>query len=168
MTMNADFVETIKQIIEEQGGDKEAKKALKKAVKMRLALELKNANEKERPFTKAHLAQMLHEKSHFDLTLCNKTLDTLCTALFNEQAPETVSQPQDAQELAAEPTAIKAPRRLTSKIEYILLIIIAALLAVIATGVWIKVQNIKPETLPVQEEQKVTAEQSDLEGDENE
>jgi hypothetical protein len=100
--MNADFAETIKRIIEEQGGDKEAKKALKKAVKMRFALELKNVNEKERPFTKAHLAQMLHEKSHFDLTLCNKTLDTLCTAIFDEQIPETVPQPQDAQELTKE------------------------------------------------------------------
>jgi hypothetical protein len=104
--MNADFDETIKRIIADQGSDKKAKKALAKAVKMRFAEELENANEKERPFTKAYLAQKLHEKGRFDLALCNKTLDILCTALFDEQSletlPETAPQPQAAQELAAE------------------------------------------------------------------
>jgi flagellar basal body-associated protein FliL len=151
--MDADFAEIIKRT--EQGGDKEAKKALAKAVKMRFAEKLKNANEKERPFTKAYLAQMLHEKSRFDLALSNKTLDTLCTALFNEQVsatpPELAPYPQAVQRLATEPTNKKAPRCATGKWTYILLIIILILLIVIAAGVLYLVLYTKPEMPPVQE-----------------
>jgi hypothetical protein len=122
--MNTNFTDIIKRIIAEQGGDKDAKNALEKAVKMRFMEELKNSNEKERPFTKAYLAQKLHEKGHFDLALCNKTLDTLCEALFEEESPKTppelAPQPQAAQDLGAEPTNKKAPRRTTGKLAYIL------------------------------------------------
>jgi hypothetical protein len=141
--MNADFAEIIKRIIADQGGDKEAKRALTKAVKMRFAEELKNASEKERPFTKSYLAQKLHEEGQFDLILCNKTLDTLCAALFNDQSPswppESAPRQQAAQEPAAEPTNQKVPRRTTSKRTYILTIIVLTLLFVIAVGVWYKV-----------------------------
>jgi hypothetical protein len=162
--MNQDFADIIKRIIAEQSNDKDAKNALTKAIKMRFAEELKTANEKERPFTKAYLAQKLHEEGRFDLTLCNKTLDTLCEALFNEQAtetlPESAPQQQAAQRLAAEPTN-KMPRRATGKWTYILPIIILTLLVVIAAGVWYKVWTlyIKPE---------ITTEQTDPGGDENE
>jgi serine/threonine protein phosphatase PrpC len=88
ITMNINSADITKRIIAEQDEDKDAKNAHTKAVKMRFAEKLKSANEKERPFTKEYLAQQLHEKAHFDLALCNKTLDTLCATLFNDQASE--------------------------------------------------------------------------------
>jgi hypothetical protein len=159
--MNQDFADIIKRIIAEQSNDKDAKNALTKAIKMRFAEELKNANQKERPFTKAYLAQKLHEEGRFDLTLCNKTLDTLCEALFNEQAtetlPELAPQPQAAQRLTAEPTN-KVPRIATDKRTYILTIIVLTLLFVIVVGVWYEVWTlyIKPE---------ITTEQTNSGGD---
>jgi hypothetical protein len=153
--MNRDFSDIIKRIISEQGGSTEAKNALSKAVKMQFAEELENVNEKERPFTKAYLAQKLHEKGHFNLALCNKTLDTLCMALFDEQAPETppelAPQPQAMQEPAAEPTDRNAQRRATGKGIFIIEIIILVLLIVIAVGVLYMVLHIKPKTQPLQE-----------------
>jgi hypothetical protein len=49
--MDTNFTDIIKRITAEQGGDKDAKNALSKAVKLQFVEELKNANEKERPFT---------------------------------------------------------------------------------------------------------------------
>jgi hypothetical protein len=132
-------------------GEADIKKALAKAVKMRFADKLKTANEKERPFAKAYLAQMLHEKAHFDLALCNKALDALCAELFNDQDNEDAPQ-QDAQELAV-PTNKKVASRQSGKVVYILMIIILVLLAVIAAGVWHKVWQLhtEPEVPTVQE-----------------
>jgi hypothetical protein len=135
--MNANFTDIIKRSIAEQGGDKELKNALVKAVKMQFVEELKDANEKERPFTKAYLAQRLHEKGRFDLALCNKTLDTLCTALFDEQSseppPGTVPLPQAVQEPAVKPMPVnkKDANRTAGKFEFILLLIILGLLTVL-------------------------------------
>jgi hypothetical protein len=146
--MNTNFGDNIKRIVAEQGGGKEAKNALVKAMKMQFVEELKNANEKERPFTKAYLAQKLHEKGRFDLALCNKTLDTLCTALFDEPPeaapevtqPEAVPLPQAARKPAAEPTARPANTKAVSltagKFEFILLLIILGLLAVFVAILW--------------------------------
>jgi hypothetical protein len=69
------------------------KKALAKARKMKFEDELKNVTEKERPFTKAYLAQRLHEVCHFDLELCNQTLDALCAELFPEAPPARENEP---------------------------------------------------------------------------
>jgi hypothetical protein len=153
--MNVDLAEIIKQILADQGSDKEVKRALTKAVKMQFVEELKNTSEKERPFTKAYLAQKLHEEGHFDLALCNKTLDTLCTALFTEQIPatlpEVVPQPQSVKRLAMKPTNKKMPRRTTAKGIYILAIIILTLLIVIGAGVLYLVLHKKQEVLIEQE-----------------
>jgi cell division protein FtsL len=161
--------------------DNDIKKALAKAAQMRFAQELKSANEKERPFTKAYLAQKLHKKGHFDLTLCNKTLDTLSAALFDEQSSETppalTPQQQAAQKPAAEPAIKKTPRRITGKWTYILQTIILTLLIVIAAEVFYLVLHAKPETPSVQEytteqeaqiEQEVQPDQTNPDRDENE
>jgi hypothetical protein len=169
--MNADFAEIIKRIIADQGSDKEVKRALTKAVKMRFTGELKNASEKERPFTKAYLAQKLHDEGHFDLTLCNKTLDTLCTALFDEQVPaalpELAPQPQAVRRLVAQPVSKKVPHRTFGKEIYILAIIILALLGEV---LYLALRP-KPETPPAQENTiilEVQPKQTNPDGDNNE
>jgi hypothetical protein len=117
--MNADPTEIIKRIIADLDSDKEAKKALTKAIKMRFVEELKSASEKERPFTQAYFAQKLHEEGHYYLALCNKTLDTLCESLFSEEVPaalpELALQPQAAQRLATKSANKKAPHRNTTE-----------------------------------------------------
>jgi hypothetical protein len=144
--MNTNFTDIIKRIIAEQGGGKEAKNALVKAIKMQFVEELKKANEKERPFTKAYLAQKLHEKGGFDLALCNKTLDTLCTALFDEQsskmptaAASNAVSPRTMKKPTVRPMNKKAVSLTTGKFEFILVLIIFGLLAVFVAILFVAV-----------------------------
>jgi hypothetical protein len=123
------------------------KKALAKARKMNFDRELKSVTEKERAFTKAYLAQKLHEDCNFDLPLCNQTLDALCAELFPE-VPPPPAMPHAKEEPAAGPVHNPRRRTLTS----ILLVIIAALLALFAAALWYKIGRQKAEIPPYQNE----------------
>jgi hypothetical protein len=151
--MNTYFDEVMKRLSDEQGVDKNMRGVLAKAVKMQFVQELKDANEKERPFTKAYLAQKLHEKEHLDLALCNKTLDIICAALFEKQPTPPALAPQ--------PTSNTTPRRKNGKAVYILLIIIFTLLTAVAAVVWYKVLHTKPEA---PQHQEINTDQTVAEG----
>jgi hypothetical protein len=132
-------IDIIKQINVKKTRGKQAQKALVMALNRGFADELKNESEKARPFAKASLAQKLCVEGHFDLELCNKTLDTLCAALFDETH---CAAPEQSEELAS---FKKPPHFMFTK--YILPLIILAALAIIAAFVWYKVFTQKTDPL---------------------